>query len=307
MLSDLNALSLPQLFNVLTENGSLRTLLEIAKAEDLRDVGDVTSEAVIEPSRTGHAVMVLRQPGILAGLEAMNAIIDVFAPAVSIEHSESDGDDCPAGRTIARLHGPLRDLLTAERTMLNIVGHLSGIATLTGRYVDAVLGTTAVICETRKTLPGLRNLEKYAVRCGGGTLHRRGLWDAILLKDNHLAHIPLADWIAVLGPAIAQAKATRELRFVQIEVDTLEQLEVVLQLDSDYVDMVLLDNMPPDTLRQAVHLKQQHHPGLILEASGGVTLDTVRGIAETGVERISIGAITHSAPALDIGLDITGG
>jgi nicotinate-nucleotide pyrophosphorylase (carboxylating) len=206
------------------------------------------------------------------------------------------------GDVIAKLTGSLRSILTIERVALNFLTHLSGIATLTRHYVAGVQDTSAKIYDTRKTLPGLRGLEKYAVTCGGGYSHRIGLYDAVLVKDNHLAHVPAKKLQASLGKAITKARrAEPPPDFIEVEVDTLEQFRQVLACK---VDVILLDNMTNTQLRKAVQLRNKNAPQIQLEASGGVTMQTVSKIASTGVDRIAVGAITHSAPALDIALDI---
>ncbi|MEI8017768.1 MAG: carboxylating nicotinate-nucleotide diphosphorylase, partial [Schlesneria sp.] len=209
-----------------------------------------------------------------------------------------DGDQVYPGTVIAKVSGPLSSLLIGERTMLNFMTHLSGIATLTRTFVDAVAGTHAEILDTRKTLPGWRLLEKYAVRCGGGTNHRMGLYDGVLIKDNHIAAWTESSSIA---EAIRTARAkSPEGVSIEVEVDSIAQLKDALEGSPD---IVLLDNMDVETLREAVSMRNRFAPGVLLEASGGVNLETVGGIARTGVERISVGALTHSAPALDLGFD----
>jgi nicotinate-nucleotide pyrophosphorylase (carboxylating) len=200
--------------------------------------------------------------------------------------------------------GSLRHMLAIERTLLNIVGRLSGIATLTRQYVESITGTKAVICDTRKTTPGMRNLEKYAVRCGGGTLHRIGLYDAALYKDNHLALIPAAQLAETVAVAAKQARTRNDVRFVEVEVDSLKQFHELLRIEPGVIDIVLLDNMSPSNMREAVKIRDTANPALQLEASGGVNLETVRAIAESGVDRISVGALTHSVTCLDVGLDV---
>ncbi len=209
-----------------------------------------------------------------------------------------DEDDEAYDENIAILEGSVRAILVAERTILNVICHASGVATQTKKFVDKVAGTGCAICDTRKTTPGLRLLDKYAVVCGGGTSHRMGLHDAALYKDNHLSE--LGDLTKELGAAIVCVKENNELKFVEVEVDSLNQLEKVLLLP---VDIILLDNMPPELLREAVELRDASGSSPILEASGGVTLDTVREIAETGVDRISIGGLVHQAVWIDVGLD----
>src|SRR5579875_1972342 len=278
------------------EYEACRRLVNMALEEDLGSVGDLTSQAIIPPDLMGQAVLVARQTGVLAGLPAFQQTFAVVDPALSVECLREDGAQVQSGDQLAIVRGCMRSILTAERTALNFVQRLSGIATLTHRYVDAVAGLPCQIFDTRKTTPGWRLLEKYAVRCGGGHNHRLGLYDGILVKDNHLAAFaahtdPVAEAVQILrrkhGAALPLA----------IEVDTLAQLEAALKVKPD---LVLLDNMDLDQLREAVRRRNEKARGVLLEASGGVTLETVRAIAETGVDRISVGALTHSAPALDI-------
>jgi nicotinate-nucleotide pyrophosphorylase (carboxylating) len=271
------------------------------------------------PGATGRAAVVARRDGVIAGLPAAALVADEMDKALQFEALVGDGAGVTAGQSIAIVSGPVRSLLAAERLMLNLLGHLSGIATLTRKYVDAIAGTAARIYDTRKTLPGWRRLEKYAVRQGGGHNHRGGLFDAILIKDNHLAFLAELDQsdgeATAQNSASAAAIAVRRARvlvaemnsanphpglIVEVEVDSLAQLEAVLP---ERPDIVLLDNMSIEQLREAVALRNSQAPDVELEASGGVNLSTVRHIAETGVERISVGTITHSAAVLDLGLD----
>lgn len=265
-----------------------------ALEEDLGRAGDVTSTAVIAADATARAVMVARQSGVVAGLPLAVACFRALSDKVAVSASVQDGTAVEKGARLMTIAGPARAILSGERVALNFVGHLSGIATLTARYVRAAEGTNMRICCTRKTTPGLRALEKYAVRCGGGFNHRFGLDDAILIKDNH---------IAVAGgvrPALEQARGVAgHLVKIEIEVDTLAQLREVIA--TGLADAVLLDNMDVETLRKAVHVNGGL---LVLEASGGVTLDTIAAIAATGVDYASSGALTHSAPNLDVALDI---
>ncbi len=264
-----------------------------ALAEDLGRAGDVTTQATIPANARACAAIVARDSGVVAGLAAARAAFALSDPEILFEAQTNDGARVEPGSLIAHVSGPARAILSAERVALNFLGRLSGIATLTARYVSAVAGTSARICDTRKTTPLLRALEKYAVRCGGGVNHRFGLDDAVLIKDNH---------IAVAGgviPALRAAKANiGHLVKVEIEVDTLDQLREVLD---EGADAVLLDNMTLDDLRRAVALVGGR---MICEASGGVTLSNVAEIAKTGVNLISVGALTHSAPAFDVGLDM---
>ncbi len=280
------------------ERHAAQTLITLALMEDLGDRGDLTCQALIPPSRRAEVNVVSRKPGVLAGSPIGRMVFTQLDRDIEWTASKSDGDRLQPGDVVATVSGPLNALLVGERTMLNFMTHLSGIATLTAKFVERIAGTRAVILDTRKTLPGYRRLAKYAVRCGGGTNHRMGLFDGVLIKDNHLAA-----WTANASIAAA-VKTAREKSpagvSIEVEVDTLDQLRDALQ---GQPDIVLLDNMPPAMMREAVTIRDAVGQGVLLEASGGVTLETVRGIAETGVERISIGGLTHSAPALDLAFD----
>lgn len=280
------------------ESEACRRLLELALQEDLGDAGDITSRSTIPEVLTGRAVFVARSAGVVSGLPAAQLTCETIDGSLQFEAQVRDGTSVTAGQPIATVAGPMRSILTAERTALNFLQHLSGVATLTRRFVDAIAGCKGQILDTRKTLPGWRILDKYAVRCGGGHNHRMGLHDGILIKDNHLASL------RAQGDPISRAvKAARDfVTFVpiEIEVDSLDMLREALACKPN---IVLLDNMSPDQMREAVKLRDQTAPDVKLEASGGIQLATVRAIAETGVDRISIGALTHSAPALDIALD----
>jgi nicotinate-nucleotide pyrophosphorylase (carboxylating) len=262
--------------------------------EDLGRAGDITSIATIPEAAQAHAVMIARQAGRIAGLPLAVATFQKLSPDINIQAHVRDGGAVAAGVHVLTISGPARAVLAGERTALNFVGRLSGVATLTADYVRHTAGTKLRICCTRKTTPGLRALEKYAVRCGGGFNHRFGLDDAILIKDNH---------IAVAGgvrPVLQRARAhIGHLVKIEIEVDTLTQLREVL--DTGLADVVMLDNMDIPTLIDAVKLAAGR---VVLEASGGVTLDSIAKIAATGVDYVSAGALTHSAPNFDIALDI---
>jgi nicotinate-nucleotide pyrophosphorylase (carboxylating) len=281
-----------------------QTLIELAKQEDLGE-GDITSEAVIRSDESGCGQVVFREGGILCGMPVAAAVLRIYNEQLVVKEVKSEGAYMSAGTVAATIAGPLRSLLSAERVLLNFLQRLSGIATKTAQFVKAVQGTRAKIYDTRKTTPGWRDLEKYAVRCGGGFNHRQGLYDAVLIKDNHLAHPNPGSLKERLEEVIVQIqKRSSSPDFIEVEVDTLEQLAEVLQVQG--VDIVLLDNMPPATLSEAVTLRDRIYPGreVALEASGGITLETVRGVAETGVERISVGVLTHTVRSLDIGLDV---
>lgn len=260
-------------------------------AEDFGEGGDVTSNATIGADVRFSAGLAAREPIVVAGLEVAEAFFRALDRDVSANSLVSDGDRVEAGAVLMQLSGNARAMLAAERPALNTLQHLSGIATLTGRYVDAIEGTGAILLDTRKTIPGLRVLEKYAARMGGAHNHRMRLDDGVLIKDNHVA---VAGGV---GPAVSAAKKANTGLQVQVEVDRIEQIEEALAAGAD---RLLLDNMDPPTLRRAVALVAGRVP---LEASGGVRLDTIRAIAETGVDFISAGRITQSAPAVDIGMD----
>lgn len=272
-------------------------------------MGDWTTKALVAEDAEGQANVVVRSPGVVAGLSTVETILTLAEPHLHWSAEACDGEYIEKGRCVGRVEGPARGLLAAERVLLNMLGRLSGIATLTRAYVDAVAGTNARIYDTRKTTPGWRRLEKYAVRCGGGCNHRSGLDDAVLIKDNHLAlgngsadprkHFSPADAVRRARQFVAQ-RADQKDMIIEIEVDTLDQLDLVLPT---HPDIVLLDNMTCDQMREAVTRRNAVDPSIELEASGGINLETVRPIAETGVERISVGALTHSAVSLDFGLD----
>jgi len=261
-------------------------------AEDLGDGGDVTSAAVIPAAARFSGVMAAREPMAVAGLAIAAAFFRALDPAVAIERPVRDGDRVAAGTPLLHLSGLARGMLTAERCALNTVQHLSGVATLTASYVDAIAGTGATLLDTRKTIPGLRVLEKYATRMGGADNHRMGLWDAAMIKDNHVA---VAGGI---GEAVARAARAGIARII-VEVDRIDQIEPALAAGATHL---LLDNMDVATLRDAVALVAGRVP---TEASGGVRLDTIAAIAATGVTYVSVGRLTQSAPAVDIGLDFT--
>jgi nicotinate-nucleotide pyrophosphorylase (carboxylating) len=263
-----------------------------ALEEDLGRAGDITSNLILPANKKATVKLAARKPGTIAGLIAAECAFRLVDPALKFTVKVPDGSQAKAGAVLATIQGSARAILTAERVALNFAGHLSGIATATRALVDAVKGTKARIVCTRKTTPGLRVLEKYAVRCGGGFNHRFGLDDAILIKDNHIAAA------GSIKTAVMRARAgIAHMTKIEVEVDTLAQLEQCLALG---VDTILLDNMPPDTLKRAVALTKGR---AALEASGNITIQTVRAVAQTGVDYISSGAITHSAPNLDLGLD----
>jgi nicotinate-nucleotide pyrophosphorylase (carboxylating) len=291
----------------------LRQLVRLAVREDLDRGHDWTTLALVGADQQGRAAVVAREPGVIAGLKAAPILIDEMHAAIEWTAKADDGDEIElnnsvaGGFVVAEIAGSARDILVCERPLLNLLGRLAGIATLTRQYVREIAGTNARIYDTRKTAPGCRRLEKYAVRCGGGRNHRTGLFDAILIKDNHLA--------LAAGSGLTPADAVRRARgfleetmtqrtgepmLLEVEIDRVDQLDDLLRAAPD---IVLLDNMSPGNLREAVVRRNAIAPAIELEASGGVTLKTVRDIALTGVERISVGVLTHSARALNVGLD----
>ena len=286
-------------------------LLRLAIPEDIGEAGDLTTAALVPDDVVGQAAVVVRSAGVIAGLPAGGVVLKAVDPRLAWHEKAKDGQSVQSGDLVATIGGPAQNLLQAERLVLNLLGRLSGIATLTREYVEAVAGTRARVYDTRKTTPGWRRLEKYAVRCGGGNNHRTGLYDAVLIKDNHLAlgSRSTGRRQARFTPAEAVRRARRFIEkhataesstIVEIEVDTLEQLQEVLPAGPD---IVLLDNMTPDQLREAVAIRDTADPAIELEASGGVNLDSVADIAASGVDRISVGGLTHSAVSLDLGLD----
>jgi nicotinate-nucleotide pyrophosphorylase (carboxylating) len=286
------------------EQQNLEFLIAAALQEDLGQRGDITSQATIPGNARGAARLVARSSGVLAGLPALELLARKFEQNAIWTPSMTDGDRLERGSLIGRLAGPMRALLAMERTALNFLQRLSGIASLTARFVAAVHGTPSAIFDTRKTTPGWRFLEKYAVRCGGGSNHRFGLYDAVLIKDNHLAWIEQAAEVSGRDPfatAIASARAsTTPGTTIEIEVDSLDQFDRALDCSPD---IILIDNLEAEQVAEAVRRRDAAAPRVKLEASGGVSLHSVRALAKTGVDRISVGALTHSAPALDIALD----
>jgi nicotinate-nucleotide pyrophosphorylase (carboxylating) len=270
----------------------IEPIVRAGLAEDLGRAGDITTDAIIPADETARAVIAAREAGVVSGLIAADLAFKLVDPSVRLTPRASDGSEVAPGSVIAELEGPARAILSGERVALNFIVHLSGVATATQRLVKAVAGTNARIICTRKTLPGLRVLQKYAVRCGGGRNHRFGLDDAVLIKDNH---------IAAAGGVAASIKALRgrlgPMVKIEIEVDTLAQLEEALAAGAE---AILLDNMPPEMMKRAVAITNGR---ATLEASGGITQERVRAIAESGVDFISSGALTHSARAMDVGLD----
>ena len=287
----------------------LSQLVRLAIREDLDRTMDITTMAIVPQGVRGSAGLISRNPGVAAGFDLIEAILQELDAPIDLQQQVGDGESIAAGQSLAVLSGDARDLLTCERTILNFICRLSGIASLTRKFVDAVAGTKARVYDTRKTTPGWRRLEKYAVRCGGGHNHRLGLYDGILIKDNHLASRAVIDGkLLDPGQAIQLARtflASGACRFehppmLEVEIDRLSQLESALGASPN---IVLLDNMSCDELSHCVGVRNKLAPEVELEASGGVNLKTIGAIAATGVDRISVGALTHSAPVHDIGLD----
>ncbi len=301
---DLAALTPDALLDALLPAPARAALVARVLAEDLGDAGDVTSEAMVDADARARAVLRPRSAGIACGMRLAAEVLAQAAPGAHCSAHVRDGERVGPGAAMLSVEGPLRGILAAERTMLNFVGRLSGVATRTAEFVAAVAGTRTTVLDTRKTTPGLRALEKHAVRCGGGANHRIGLFDAMLVKDNHVAGLAPAAMAARVAEAACRARARHALAFVEVECDDLEQFRAIVALPAGTVDIALLDNMGLDALRACVALRDASAPALRLEASGGIRLETVRAIAETGIDRISVGALTHSAPCLDVGLDI---
>lgn len=276
----------------------IEPIVRLALAEDLGRGGDVTARACVPAQARFSAVFAAREPGRLAGIDVVRIALRQLDPEAKIRLLISDGDAFDRGAVLAEVEADAHALLAAERTALNLLGRLCGVATLTRRYVEAVSGTGARVADTRKTTPGLRALEKHAVACGGGLNHRFGLDDAILIKDNHLAIC------GSVQEAVRRARqAAGHLTKVEVEVDSLEQFEAALE---ERPDVIMLDNFEVADLQRAVDRVRALPARPVLEASGGVNLQTIRAIAETGVDVISVGALTHSAPSLDLGLDAAG-
>jgi nicotinate-nucleotide pyrophosphorylase (carboxylating) len=283
-----------------------RAIVRLGIAEDLGQQQDWTTVALVAADRQGGANVVTRESGVVAGMPAVELVLQELKAQVTATPLAADGQAVTAGTTLVGLQGNVRDLLTLERTLLNLLSRMMGVATLAGQYVQEVQATAAKVYDTRKTTPGWRRLEKYAAHCGGASNHRMGLYDAILIKDNHLAQRGHDEQDAAVAVAevrkflAAHPDPALKSQVLEIEVDTLQQLKAVLPARPE---IVLLDNMTLGQLEQAVAMRNQLAPEVQLEASGGVNLATVREIAQTGVERISVGAITHSARSLDLGLD----
>jgi nicotinate-nucleotide pyrophosphorylase (carboxylating) len=287
----------------------LSEILRLAIREDLDRSVDLTTMAIVPDGVRGSAALVSRSHGVAAGIDLIDEMIAEMDVDIQWDQRVGDAESIEPGQVLSVLSGDARDLLTCERTILNVICRLSGVASLTKRYVQAVQGTSARVYDTRKTTPGWRRLEKYAVRCGGGHNHRLGLYDGILIKDNHLACRAAANGeVLDAGQAVEHAKsflASGTIKFenpvmIEVEIDRIEQLDSALRAGPN---IVLLDNMSCDLLSKCVGIRDQIAPSVELEASGGVNLNTIGKIAATGVDRISVGALTHSAPVHDIGLD----
>jgi nicotinate-nucleotide pyrophosphorylase (carboxylating) len=278
---------------------SVGTLIDLALSEDLGETGDITSRAFIPETSRSRARIVAREACVASGLEVALEVFRRVDPTLEVTLCYAEGDLVAEGSSLIDLYGSTRSILSGERTALNFLGRLCGIATQARRYADAVAGTRAVLLDTRKTTPGWRLLEKAAVKHGGCVNHRMGLFDAVLVKDNHLA--ALGD-LSLLPPVIARIRSEHPGLPIEIEADTLEQTGRLLGMTG--IDVILLDNMTPETMRKAVALRDTKAPAVLLEASGGVTLERLPVIASTGIDRISVGALTHSAPHADLSLEI---
>ncbi len=320
LLPNINDTDLNVAFDAIVNRDALEQFMQLVLHEDLGYTApfcDITTTAMIDDSdetQPIEAKVVAREPGYIAGFRAINTMMRVYRQAFplppQLEVVIPDGQFVKTGDTVAILKGAQNAILILERPMLNLVSRLSGIATLTSQFVAeikrAAPHSKSEILDTRKTTPGLRELEKYAVRCGGGHCHRIGLYDALLIKDNHLAGIPAEQLTSILTQRITQIRSTnhKTLRFVEVEVDSLEQLDAVLACQQGIVNMILLDNMTPDLLVKAIQKRNAANPSCLLEASGNVSLQTIGKIAATNIDRISCGALTHHATSLDFGLDI---
>ncbi|KAA0213047.1 MAG: carboxylating nicotinate-nucleotide diphosphorylase [Leptolyngbya sp. PLA3] len=295
------------MYEQIRSTGLVRRLLELARDEDLGPAHrDLTSELFCEGGATVRCAVVARHDCVVCGLGAGADVIEVFGCQDDVHWTAMarDGDSVRRGEHVALIEGLRRGVLGVERTLLNLVGRLSGVATQTSRYLDAMgPGVRSVLCDTRKTTPGMRVLEKYAVVCGGGVSHRMGLYDAVLVKDNHLAGVPLEALAERIEQMARRARAEPGCAFVEVEVDGPAQFERLCEVGPGLVQIALLDNFAVADLRAAVEMRDRRCPGLLIEASGGVKLQTIRAVAQTGVDRISVGALTHSAVSADFGLD----
>jgi len=291
-----------QFMNMLSniERRTAEHLIDLAIEEDVATIGDITSLSTIPEHQQGRAAFVARSGGVIAGLPIAEMVCHAVDASLVFTPQTTDSAIVPVRATIAIVEGSMRSILIAERTALNFLQRMTGIATLTAQYVAACAGTRAQVLDTRKTIPAWRVLDKYSVRCGGGANHRFGLYDAILIKDNHIAAQGAGPSPVRRAVEAARAYPGNAELSVEVEVDSLDQLREVLPVQPE---IVLLDNMVPAQLREAIRIRDALSPKTLLEASGGVNLNTIAGTAATGVDRISVGAITHSAPAADIALD----
>ena len=280
-------------------NRFTRILIELALEEDLRDVGDLTSTHFVDPRHESKGKIVSRESAVISGNEAGAAVCNAVSDDLEFTIVAPDGTAIEKGDVVAEISGPTQSILTAERTVLNFMQRLSGVATATRTYIDKISHTEAVLLDTRKTTPGFRELEKNAVVHGGATNHRHGLYDAVMVKDNHLAaNLTPVD----LAERVSELRSKNPDLKIEVEADRLDQVEAFLKIPE--IDVILLDNMSNDELREAVEKRNRIDEGIRLEASGGVNLDTIKAIAETGVDFISVGALTHSVRSIDLGLDL---
>lgn len=300
---DVNDVSLDQAFELLCPAAQLQRLFALARDEDLNDFGDVSSALVIGDAQQASAHIVARAAGVVAGLRAVPHLLEAFNARLELDLLSADGKQIQPGEPLARLAGSARALLAVERTVLNMLSRAGGIATHTRAAVEQIVQTRCRIYDTRKTAPGHRGLDKYAVRCGGGFCHRIGLFDAVLIKDNHLANVPTNELTDFLNSRLRDARDRAPLRFIEVEVDDLDQFKAVLACEPGLIDTVLLDNFDVGALTQAVALRNEHDSSIQLEASGGITLASLSRFAQTGVDHIAIGSLTHTVHAHNLALD----
>lgn len=280
-------------------NRLTRILIELALEEDLRDIGDLTSNHFVDSRHTSKGQIISRESAVISGSAVAAAVCESVSKDLHFSIVATDGSAVEKGEVVAEISGPTQSILTAERTVLNFMQRLSGVATATRAYVERISHTDAILLDTRKTTPGFRELEKNAVAHGGATNHRHGLYDAVMVKDNHLAaNLSPVD----LGERVRTLRSENPDLKIEVEADRIDQVEAFLKFPE--IDVILLDNMTNDELRTAVEMRNQTDQGIRLEASGGVNLETIAGIAETGVDYISVGALTHSVRSIDLGLDL---
>ena len=300
----MNQPPLIEAFKLLNSETYLLKFFDLVREEDLQLQGDVTSKLMISETANARARIFSKANAVLCGVQSIPYLLRAYRSTLSMNQLQADGDKLNVGQTVLEFHGSAREILAIERPALNLLSRLSGISSLTEKYVLKTTGSKTKIYDTRKTTPGLRGLEKYAVRCGGGYCHRMGLHDAVLVKDNHLQNVSVLDLQNILSKKLRHAREQFKLDFIEVEVDTLAQLEKIIDEPTPIIDMVLLDNMSNEDIEKAVTLRNQKKPGLLLEASGGIHLERISLLSKMGVDRISVGALTHSAPAVDFSMEI---